>query len=230
LGKPTPPAGDPAPRPPAPCLAPPAADKEKGATIPTPVADCAPALRGKLRTLQCHLPTNTNVEDEIDIDGNGHIMQTEEYNRGFDILDKDHNGFLTRSEFGIASKLLFNLLDKDGDGKLSRKEYEADFALMDINRDSGCKIDKKVESKRDLFAAFPNLYILPTNIEEEIEVESKRDLSTDFPTDVLADVSEEQHASILRSSVLSLKPGEWESMNQRDRELFLQVLVLPGCF
>ena len=228
MGKPTPPAGDPAPRPPAPCLAPPAADKEKGATIPTPVADGAPALRGKLRTLQGHLPTNTNVEDEIGIDGNGNIMQTE-YNRGFDTLDKDHNGFLTRSEFGIASKLLFDLLDKDGDGKLSRKEYEAGFALMDIDRHSDCKIDKKVESKRDLFA-FPNLYILPTNIEEEIEVESKRDLSTAFPTDVLADVSEEQHASILRSSVLSLKPGEWESMNQMDRELFLQVLLLPGCF
>jgi hypothetical protein len=134
LGKPTPPAGDPAQRPPAPCPAPPTADNENGATIPTPGAEGATAWRG--------------------------------------------------------------------DGKLCRKEYETVFALVDIDRDG--KIDKKVESKRDL--------------------------CTVFPTDVLADVPEELHASILRSSFLSLKPGEWESMNQRDRELFLQVLLLPGCF
>ena len=60
------------------------------------------------------------VFELLDIDGDGHITQTE-YNKGFDILDKDQNGFLTRSEFGIASKLFFDLLDKNGDGKLSPK-------------------------------------------------------------------------------------------------------------
>ncbi len=47
------------------------------------------------------------VFELLDIDGDGHITQTE-YNKGFDILDKDQNGFLTRSEFGIASKLFFD--------------------------------------------------------------------------------------------------------------------------
>jgi len=71
-------------------------------------------------------------------------------------------------------------------------------------------------------------YNLPTNVEEEIEVESKRDLLAAFSSDVLADVSEEQQASILRASIASLKSGGWDSMHQSDRELFLQVLLI--CF
>ena len=35
------------------------------------------------------------VFELLDIDGDGHITQTE-YNKGFDILDKDKNDFLTR--------------------------------------------------------------------------------------------------------------------------------------
>jgi hypothetical protein len=61
--------------------------------------------------------------------GDGQISQ-KEYNMGFDILDKDNDGFVTLSEFGIASKVYFDLLDQDGDGKISRAEYKAGFALM----------------------------------------------------------------------------------------------------
>jgi hypothetical protein len=61
--------------------------------------------------------------------GDGQISQ-KEYNMGFDILDKDNDGFITRSEFGIASKVYFDLLDKDGDGKITRDEYKSGFALM----------------------------------------------------------------------------------------------------
>ena len=69
-----------------------------------------------------------------------------EYNKGFAILDKDQNGSLTRSEFGIASKLFFDILDKEGNGKLSRKEYEAGFALMETDRNG--KIDKREFNKK----------------------------------------------------------------------------------
>ncbi len=42
------------------------------------------------------------VFELLDIDGDGHITQTE-YNKGFAILDKDQNGSLTRSEFGTCA-------------------------------------------------------------------------------------------------------------------------------
>ena len=54
---------------------------------------------------------------------------------------EDQDGFLTRDEFGTASKFYFDLLDKDGDGKLSREEYKSGFALMDKDRDG--MIDKR---------------------------------------------------------------------------------------
>jgi hypothetical protein len=43
---------------------------------------------------------------------------------------EDQDGFLTRDEFGTASKGYFDLLDKDGDGKFSREEHKSGFALM----------------------------------------------------------------------------------------------------
>jgi Ca2+-binding EF-hand superfamily protein len=67
---------------------------------------------------------------EKPLKSSGRITQ-KEYNMGFDILDKDHSGFLTRSEVGLESKRLFHVLDQDGDGKISRKEYEAGLSLPD---------------------------------------------------------------------------------------------------
>ncbi len=52
----------------------------------------------------------------------------DEYNNGFDTIDTDKDGFITRKEWGAES---IALLDKDGDGKLSRTEYEAGFDMFD---------------------------------------------------------------------------------------------------
>jgi Ca2+-binding EF-hand superfamily protein len=68
----------------------------------------------------------------LDIDGDGRITR-KEYNAGFDIIDTDRNGFLSKIEFGMASAAPFNLLDQDGNGQLSRKEFKAGFALFDIH-------------------------------------------------------------------------------------------------
>ncbi len=50
---------------------------------------------------------------------------------------EDQDGFLTRDEFGTASKGYLDLLDKDGDGKLSlsRNTNRALRSLMDTDRD-----------------------------------------------------------------------------------------------
>jgi hypothetical protein len=96
------------------------------------------------------------------MDGDGRLTQLE-YNMGFDILDKDQDGFLTSSEFGIASKLYFDKLDKDGDGKLSREEYNGGFAWIDTDRDGFI-------SRTD----FMNFIQLPPPEEEESEERAER--------------------------------------------------------
>lgn len=68
----------------------------------------------------------------LDIDGDGRITR-KEYNAGFDIIDTDRNGFLSKNEFGMSSAAPFNLLDQDGNGQLSRKEFKAGFDLLDIH-------------------------------------------------------------------------------------------------
>jgi len=65
----------------------------------------------------------------LDIDGNGSLDQ-EEYNKGFDIIDKDHSGLIERSEFGVSSRLFFDVLDLNEDGVLDREEYKAGFAII----------------------------------------------------------------------------------------------------
>jgi Ca2+-binding EF-hand superfamily protein len=54
---------------------------------------------------------------------------------GFNELDKDDDGALTRKEAGGNSVLLarFKQVDKDGDGKLSRFEYLKSMAKKDFN-------------------------------------------------------------------------------------------------
>ena len=83
----------------------------------------------------------------LDIDGNGSLDQ-EEYNKGFDIIDKDHSGLIERSEFGVSSRLFFDVLDLNEDGVLDREEYKAGFAIIkgyssitDIKKDD--LIDKR---------------------------------------------------------------------------------------
>ena len=46
---------------------------------------------------------------------------------GFDALDKDHDGYLSRAEAAGDARLLkgFDVADKNSDGKLSRSEYLA---------------------------------------------------------------------------------------------------------
>jgi len=68
----------------------------------------------------------------LDIDGDGRITR-KEYNAGFDIIDTDRNGFLSKIEFGMSSAAPFNLLDQDRDGQLSRKEFKLGFDLFDIH-------------------------------------------------------------------------------------------------
>ena len=58
-----------------------------------------------------------------------------EYNSAFDVLDTNHDGYVTRSDFRFASSHPFHLIDLDGDGLISRKEWEAGFALFDTDGD-----------------------------------------------------------------------------------------------
>ena len=55
--------------------------------------------------------------------GDGKLAR-DENNQGFDAIDADKDGFLTRNELG-ASAASLSLLDTDGDDKVSRKEFEA---------------------------------------------------------------------------------------------------------
>ena len=59
-------------------------------------------------------------------------------NAGFDVLDKNHDGYVTWDEYKVAMEVggldeevgraTFNLLDKNKSGKIDRKEYtEADI-------------------------------------------------------------------------------------------------------
>ena len=54
-------------------------------------------------------------------------MTRDEYN-GFDTINTDKDGFITRKEWGAET---IALLDKDGDGKLSRAEHEPGFDMFD---------------------------------------------------------------------------------------------------
>jgi Ca2+-binding EF-hand superfamily protein len=53
---------------------------------------------------------------------------------GFDALDQDNDGFLTRAEAAGNSRLLkgFDVADKNNDGKLSRSEYLAATAKRKV--------------------------------------------------------------------------------------------------
>ncbi|MGQ0655102.1 MAG: EF-hand domain-containing protein [Betaproteobacteria bacterium] len=54
--------------------------------------------------------------------------------KGFDALDKDNDGYLTRSESAGNARLLkgFDVADKNSDGKLSRTEYLAATAKRKV--------------------------------------------------------------------------------------------------
>jgi len=102
----------------------------------------------------------------LDIDGNGSLDQ-EEYNKGFDIIDKDHSGLIERSEFGVSSRLFFDVLDLNGNGVLNREEYKAGFAIMDIDGDG--LIDKRNFNSVVYRGLIPN-----ASEEVKIRVEDKK--------------------------------------------------------
>ena len=66
--------------------------------------------------------------DVLDSDGDGRITK-HEYLLGFDLLDKDRNGFDTREEFGLASAAIFNFLDRNGNNRATKMEYTAGIPL-----------------------------------------------------------------------------------------------------
>jgi Ca2+-binding EF-hand superfamily protein len=51
---------------------------------------------------------------------------------GFNMFDKDNDGYITKSEFHSVAgpKFSFDMLDADGDGKITRAEYEAAFKVF----------------------------------------------------------------------------------------------------
>ena len=65
---------------------------------------------------------------------------------GFNVLDKNNDGYLTRTEAagdsGLAKK--FKEVDKNGDGKISRAEYLAVKTKQDVNT-AKTKIEKALE-------------------------------------------------------------------------------------
>jgi Ca2+-binding EF-hand superfamily protein len=69
---------------------------------------------------------------------------------GFNVLDKDNDGYLTRTEAAANPYLSqrFRSADKDGDGKLSRAEYLAVMAQRDL-ASAGRSVDQAVSKKED---------------------------------------------------------------------------------
>jgi hypothetical protein len=51
---------------------------------------------------------------------------------GFNMFDKDNDGYITKSEFHSVAgpKFSFDMLDADGDDKITRAEYEAAFKVF----------------------------------------------------------------------------------------------------
>jgi Ca2+-binding EF-hand superfamily protein len=107
----------------------------------------------------------------LDIDGNGSLDQ-EEYNKGFDIIDKDHSGLIERSEFGVSSRPFFDVLDVNRNGVLDREEYEAGFAIMDIDGDGW--ISKRVFDNVVYLGLIPNASEEVQNVLAETEARRKQ--------------------------------------------------------
>jgi Ca2+-binding EF-hand superfamily protein len=65
---------------------------------------------------------------------------------GFNVLDKNNDGYLTRTEAagdsGLAKK--FKDVDRNGDGKISRAEYLAVKTRQDVNTAKN-KVEKALE-------------------------------------------------------------------------------------
>jgi hypothetical protein len=87
-------------------------------------------------------PVTPNVFDVTDGNHDGKITREEFGARMHEVvffLDKNKDGSLTRDEVPRASEAAFRAADKNGDGKLSMDEYIAarmqDFEAADRNKD-----------------------------------------------------------------------------------------------
>lgn len=58
----------------------------------------------------------------LDLDGNGALSDREKQPVSFEALDRDGDGFLTRLEWHMISRV-FNLYDMNGDGRISPEEF-----------------------------------------------------------------------------------------------------------
>jgi Ca2+-binding EF-hand superfamily protein len=69
---------------------------------------------------------------------------------GFNALDRNHDGYLTRTEAAKNPELLknFKAADKNGDGKLSRAEYLAVMTKKDLR-----SAKEKISGHKDQNAA-----------------------------------------------------------------------------
>jgi Ca2+-binding EF-hand superfamily protein len=76
----------------------------------------------------------------------GDKIGTDKNDPGFNVLDKDHDGYISRTEAArnpaLAKK--FKDADRNGDGKLSRSEY-----LMTMTAQDASTAKKKVENAMD---------------------------------------------------------------------------------
>jgi hypothetical protein len=71
----------------------------------------------------------------LDADSDGRITRPE-YEKGFNVLDTNLDGFINREEFfNCACRAPFAKLDKDGDGLISREEWIAGFDFFDSDKD-----------------------------------------------------------------------------------------------
>jgi Ca2+-binding EF-hand superfamily protein len=101
----------------------------------------------------------------LDRDGNSRVTRDEwdGDRNGFDALDGNHDGALSRGEFmnmGEARQSLFHVLDVDSNGLVSRNEWQGDrqsFGRLDANSDRKLQREEFMMRSDDLERSFAAL-------------------------------------------------------------------------
>lgn len=87
--------------------------------------------------------SDNDSDDVVQVDGrialidtnNDLVVDVNEWNAAFAVLDVNHDGVLTPAEFQFNSAA-FTTVDVNRDGLVSVDEWDAAFRVLDINNDS----------------------------------------------------------------------------------------------